>query len=176
MKSEILQCEFLIPICRDSEISDGLLHEPEPGIGLRTYDRAFRRLSKDARTTTGQMAKYINRFYMPRRLLLLLVDVPTNQVRILRKILRFACTKFAQQCIHLSVACVVELVRPKMKTDAIYTSLYGDEWDLRSSMQERALLADLQNTPRICEYAKESPSSLLERLLQLSRPKDCRVL
>jgi hypothetical protein len=108
---KLLECQFLIPLFRDSEISEGEPHEPKAWRWLEvelvqrfdgwcktseTHEGAWKS------TLSGKVSHDISRRYF--------VAVPKNNVKELRAILQLACVEFAQQCIYLSVAGNVEFV------------------------------------------------------------------
>ena len=110
-KPKLLECHFLIPIQRDSEISDGEPHEPATWQWLENelMDRfdGWRAETAPHRgawrsSKTGRISCDVCRCY--------LVAVVKNELKELRRFLQLACGTFAQQCIYLSVAGIVEFV------------------------------------------------------------------
>lgn len=108
---EIVECSFLIPIRRDSNLSDGQEHPAEawrwlldelflqfggatvaPGLyeGLYTDPDTGERVGDQCR-------KYV-------------IAIPEARLDLLRALLSDACVCFAQKCIYLSVAGKVEFV------------------------------------------------------------------
>ena len=103
-------CSFLIPVRRDKNLSDGRRHSQKTwkwlqrelypfGGGTRApdlYEGWY--LDPD----TGKPVHDQSRRFI--------VAITPDQLRGLRRLLREACTEFAQKCIYLSVAGMVEFV------------------------------------------------------------------
>ena len=107
----VVQCEFLIPICRDAELSDGQVHHPEDWEWLREelflrFDGAtvalgfYSEFYRDP--DTHQRVDDESRKYF--------VAVPEKKLGQLRTLLSEACVPFQQKCIYLSIAGRVEFV------------------------------------------------------------------
>jgi hypothetical protein len=107
----ILECQFLIPLRRDRDISDGELHDRTVwrwledelfdhfdgyGKARESHDGAWRS------RLTGKRTRDVSRRFF--------VALPKKRLNELRAILRQACIRFAQQCIYLSIAGIVEFV------------------------------------------------------------------
>jgi hypothetical protein len=109
-RKRLLECSFLIPIRWDRNLSDGKPHLTETWswleLELLVFGGATRApdlyegwyLDPD----TGEPVRDRSRRYI--------VAVPRARVAELRQLLRQACGKFAQKCIYLSVAGLVEFV------------------------------------------------------------------
>jgi hypothetical protein len=107
----VLQCEFLIPTCRDCEVSDGLEHEVEEWEWLDTelflrFDggtlapglySGFYRDPDTGQRVNDESHKFI-------------VAVTESKVDQIREMLAAACVRFEQKCIYLSVAGRVEFI------------------------------------------------------------------
>lgn len=112
MASTIIECSFLVPLCRDANLSDGKPHEGRYWTWLdATLHGAF-----GGRTTapgfyhgtytdpdTGERVADESRKYI--------VAVPEADLPLLRLILSVVCAVFEQKCIYLSVAGRVEFIR-----------------------------------------------------------------
>jgi hypothetical protein len=107
----VFECSFLIPVRRDTNLSDGKLHEPEAwqqlvdelyqrfGGGTRSRERyeGFYRDPDTGEQVSDESVKYI-------------VAVPRARVRDVRSFLSEMCELFQQKCIYLSVAGRVEFI------------------------------------------------------------------
>src|SRR5690349_11133269 len=109
-KARLWECEFLIPIRRDVEISDGELHTPDAWDWLEdelmTAFDGWHVLSEPGRGAWRSGAGKVNLDLSYRYT----AAITKRQLGDLRAILRAACVRFAQQCIYLSVAGAVEFV------------------------------------------------------------------
>ncbi len=110
----LLECSFLIPIRRDKELSDGLPHERRAWQWLDDELLAFEGTTRALELyegwyvdpDAGNRVRDLSRRY--------LVALERRGVIRLRRLLRQACLIFAQKCIYLSVAGLVEFVeRPQ---------------------------------------------------------------
>jgi hypothetical protein len=111
--TEFLECTFLIPICRDENLSDGDEHEPEDWAWLddELFDRfggvtysllLYRGAYTDPDTherVVDESKKYT-------------VAIEETRVAELRQLLAVACIFFRQKLIYLSVAGRVEFIGP----------------------------------------------------------------
>lgn len=109
--STVLECCFLIPIRRDSNLSDGDLHSTRAWNwltdelfihfeGCTVAPGLYRGFYRDP--DTGTRVDDASRKYI--------VALPRKHLRELRTLLREACRVFQQKCIYLSVAGGVEFV------------------------------------------------------------------
>lgn len=115
MSSKILcECRFFIPRTRDEEISDGEFHGVDSWQWLddeligRFYGRTKSKEKLQGlwrSPTTGALVRDESVQFT--------VAVPKGRLRELRRLLRTACVVFAQQCIYLSIAGIVEFVEPQ---------------------------------------------------------------
>lgn len=110
----LLECRFLIPLRSDVEISDGRIHASRTWRWLeRELFDHFSGWSKPQNTLagtwksskTGEAVNDVSVEYV--------VAVAKGKLKKLRSILQRACVRFAQQCIYLSVAGIVEFVEPQ---------------------------------------------------------------
>ena len=113
MTKSLLECSFLVPIRRDSNLSDGSEHEPwlwdwfEDEIhdrfgGLTCAPGAYRGSYTDPDTherVSDESVKFT-------------VAVTESRVDELRNFLSGACLLFRQKCVYLSVAGHVEFIGP----------------------------------------------------------------
>jgi hypothetical protein len=107
----LLECSFLIPIRRDANLSDGLLHEAD------TWDKLEVELFERFGGGTTAPGIYAGFYADPdtgkrvddesKRLI---VAVPESRLGDLRQLVAEACDWFQQKCIYLSVAGHVEFV------------------------------------------------------------------
>ena len=108
---KLVECQFLIPLRRDSEISDGKLVDTRDWQWLQgelfeefggwgamsdSFEGAWRS------NASGRESRDFSKRYF--------VALSKNQVQALREILKLACVRFGQQCNYLSVAGMVEFV------------------------------------------------------------------
>ena len=108
---KIVECSFFIPIVRDSNLSDGLIHKLETWQKLSdelftrfggrtmapgTYSGAYRDPNTGLEVTDES-----RKFYLA---------VSENSLDEVRQLLREACDWFQQKCIYLSAAGQVEFV------------------------------------------------------------------
>jgi len=107
----LLECSFLIPLVRDSHLSDGQPHDPDLWewlddevlwrFGGRTLDLGrFEGFYLDP--DTGEKVFDVSRKYV--------VAVPEDRLDELRALLSVASFSFAQKCIYLSIAGQVEFI------------------------------------------------------------------
>lgn len=109
----LVECSFLIPVSRDSGLSDGKPHDADAwewlmGEFWELFETPGTRAPglyhggyKDP--DTGERVMDESRKYI--------LAVGRRELRKLRNVLRQACIVFAQKCIYLSVAGKVEFVR-----------------------------------------------------------------
>ena len=110
-KVKLVECQFLIPLRRDTEISDGKLVDTRDwrwlqeqlfelfggwGVMSDSFEGAWRS------NVSGKESRDVSKRYFE--------AISKNQVQELREILKLACEHFGQQCIYLSVAGAVEFV------------------------------------------------------------------
>lgn len=107
----LLECSFLIPIRRDSNLSDGRMHgriawswlEGElEQLGGATRSRELYEGCWYLDPDTAKRVKDLSRKYF--------VAVRSREVERLRAVLRRACAVCRQKCLYLSIAGVVEFV------------------------------------------------------------------
>ncbi len=112
--SAILECSFLIPLKRDSNLSDGRKHKPACWLELETemflrFDGATRDAGKCRGfyrdPDTGEKMDDDSWRYT--------VAVPEENLDRLRQLLTTCCDRFRQKCIYLSIAGRVEFIFPK---------------------------------------------------------------
>jgi hypothetical protein len=110
-KAKLSECQFLIPACRDTEISDGEIHEPHAWRWLqRELVERFDGWGKTSESFEGAWRSGLSGNISHDESKRYFVAIPKQRVNELRKILQVACVEFAQQCIYLSVAGMVEFV------------------------------------------------------------------
>jgi hypothetical protein len=108
----LAECSFLIPLTRDSVLSDGLKHETSAWEWLETeldirfegFTEApgyYRGSYRDP--DTGERVNDESKQYV--------VALDLNRIEELRELLSIACDTFQQKCIYLSIAGQVEFVR-----------------------------------------------------------------
>src|SRR5438128_4480179 len=110
-RKRLMECAFLIPIRRDAQISDGLPHGRKAWFWLDDRLLAFKGATRALELykgwyvdpETGRTVKDLSRRY--------LVALDRAGVAKLRRLLREASVVFAQKCIYLSVAGMVEFVK-----------------------------------------------------------------
>ena len=110
-QESLLACSFLIPIHRDADIADGLMHEPVAQDWLRyrlltcfggctvapgLYSGMWR-VPKTGRVISDQSHRFV-------------VAVPDGELGVLRDLLAEACHVFAQQCILVEIAGRIEFI------------------------------------------------------------------
>jgi hypothetical protein len=114
VQEALVECSFLIPMRRDSNLSDGEVHSTDAWewlddelyarFGGRTVApglyEGFYQDPDTKQRVSDQSRKYI-------------VAVPQPGVDGLRALLRAACATFQQKCIYLAVAGQVEFVEAK---------------------------------------------------------------
>ena len=111
IQKRVWECSFFIPVRRDANLSDGVLHSAEVWEWLdnELFDRfgggtaapglyaGFYRDPDTKERVADQSHKFI-------------VAVSAKQLDDLRDLLAQACVKFQQKCIYLSVAGEVEFI------------------------------------------------------------------
>ena len=113
-RGPVLACNLLIPVNRDSELSDGQPNSPATWSWLETalYERfggwtrapgLYEGFYRDP--DTGQKVSDESREYT--------VAAPRGRLKLLRSFLIEACEVFSQKCIYLNVAGRVEFVEAK---------------------------------------------------------------
>jgi hypothetical protein len=110
-KAKLVECQFLVPLRRDAEISDGKLVDTRDwrwlqeklleqfggwGMMSDSFEGAWRS------GVSGKESRDFSKRYF--------VALSKSEVQALREILKLACIRFGQQCIYLSVAGMVEFV------------------------------------------------------------------
>jgi hypothetical protein len=106
----LLECSFLIPVCRDRILSDGKPHPKKTWVWLEHELFVFRGATRAPGLypgwypdpDTGEQVRDRSRKFF--------VAVPRAQVNELRRVLRRACAQFRQKSIYLNVAGRVEFV------------------------------------------------------------------
>lgn len=113
MADAVLECSFLIPVRRDSNLSDGSEHESE------LWDWLTAELFNRFRGGTAAPGSYQGFYEDPdthQRVIdesyKFMVAVDEARIPELRQLLSAACIFFQQKCIYLSVAGHVEFVEP----------------------------------------------------------------
>jgi hypothetical protein len=110
-KVRLVECQFLIPLRRDGELSDGATHTTRTWRWLeRELQDQFGGWSKASETYEGVWKSSMSDQLIRDRSVRYLVAVRTTQLEELRLILQAACARFAQQCIYLSIGGIVEFV------------------------------------------------------------------
>ncbi|HEY2412919.1 MAG TPA: hypothetical protein VGI40_11785 [Pirellulaceae bacterium] len=114
MPGSFVECSFLIPVCRDANLSDGSPHlrAAWQWLDSELFDRFGGRTKAPGEyhgfyrdpDTEEQVADESIRFF---------VAVPKKDMNKLRSLLEGACVIFAQKCIYLSIAGKVEFVELK---------------------------------------------------------------
>jgi hypothetical protein len=114
MSTKILrECRFLIPLCRDKEISDGDLHQTDTWQWLDSeLAELFGGRTKSTETLQGSWKNPKTGAITSDESIQFIVAVPKQRLDELRDVLSLACIVFAQQCIYLSIAGNVEFVEP----------------------------------------------------------------
>lgn len=110
-KTRLIECSFLIPIQRDSELSDGSLHSPTEWQWLDMELRArFGGATKSPGLHTGFYTDSDSGQQVADRSRRYVVAVKRKELNGLRDLLQQACVEFHQKCIYLSVAGEVEFL------------------------------------------------------------------
>jgi hypothetical protein len=108
---KFLECQFLIPVCRDAEIADGETHELESWQWLENQLLAqFSGWSKASELFQGAWRSSASGKVTHDTSIRYFAAVHKSKLNDLRGILKLACIEFGKQCIYLSVAGVVEFV------------------------------------------------------------------
>lgn len=109
------ESHFLIPLCRDKEISDGEIHTTR---NWRWHEREllkhFEGWTKAPGQFTGQWKSSKTGQPINDILVQYVVAVPKKRLTVLRVILQRACVRFGQQCIYLSIGGIVEFIEPEL--------------------------------------------------------------
>ena len=109
--SSLVECSFLIPIRRDHDLSDGLLHSPTEWEWLVSELRSqFGGATKSpgfhtgfyTDSDTGQQVTDESRQFV--------VAVNRKELDSVHNLLQQACVHFHQKCIYLSIAGEVEFI------------------------------------------------------------------
>jgi len=112
MNPSLLECSFLVPTRRDSNLSDGGEHERWHWIWLDA--ELYRRFGGGTQSEGLYQGFYVDPDTNERvtdRCLKYFVALPEDQIDELRQLLRGVCVLFEQKCIYLSVAGRVEFVK-----------------------------------------------------------------
>ena len=112
VQDPLLECSFLIPIRRDSQLSDGGEHGRWAWMWLDA--ELYRRFGGATQAEGLYQGFYVDPDTNERitdRCLKFFVAVEENQVGELRRLLRGACFLFRQKCVYLNVAGRVEFVK-----------------------------------------------------------------
>ena len=109
----LLESSFLIPIRRDTQLSDGDLHEPRlwDWVEDELHDR-FGGLTRAIGTYRGSYIDPNTEQRVTDESAKFTVAASESRVDELRRLLSAACVLFQQKCIYLSVAGHVEFVEP----------------------------------------------------------------
>lgn len=114
MATALVECSFFIPLRRDSDLSDGVMHPAEAWEWLG--NELFVRFGG----ATVAPGEYHGFYQDPDTSLRVnddsrrfIVAVPKKDVESLRSLLGAVCVIFAQKCIYLSVGGRVEFVEAK---------------------------------------------------------------
>ncbi len=109
-RKQLLECAFLIPLRRDKNLSDGEPHDDEAWEWLETNLFPFGGGSWANETLEGFYVDPDTSERVFDESWRYFVAVPSEQVRLLRRVLCEACDIFQQKCLYLSVAGKVEFV------------------------------------------------------------------
>jgi len=113
-RRRLVECAFLIPLRRDKHLSDGLPHQRKAWQWLRQRLFDFRGATRALELYEGWYLDPDTRQSMTDRSRRYVVALTRPELRKLRALLRQACGVFAQKCIYLSIAGIVEFVeRPR---------------------------------------------------------------
>jgi hypothetical protein len=109
------ECRFLIPLCRDKDISDGEHHETDTWQWLDDeLTSRFDGRTKSSGLFQGAWKNPKTGALTRDESIQFLVAVPEARLDEIRELLGRACGVFAQQCIYLTIAGNVEFVEPKV--------------------------------------------------------------
>jgi hypothetical protein len=109
-RKPLLECSFLVPICRDPILSDGKPHARKTWAWLERELLAFEGGTWSEELYTGFYLDPDTGEQVKDRSCKYFVAIPRARVKNLRELLRRACHQFRQKCIYLSVAGHVEFV------------------------------------------------------------------
>lgn len=108
-----VECSFLIPVRRDTNLSDGSEHDPDALDWLTT--ELFVRF-RGATVAPGKYQGFYEdpdtRSRVADESFKYIVAVAESRVEELRQLLWAACAVFQQKCIYLSIAGRVEFIEP----------------------------------------------------------------
>jgi hypothetical protein len=113
-RKTLVECEFYIPLRRDSILSDGAYHEIDAWEWLQQelWDRflgatfapgIYRGFYADP--DTGEKVDDESQKFI--------VALPRSNLDVLRSLLAEACNRFQQKCIYLSISGMVEFVEAR---------------------------------------------------------------
>jgi hypothetical protein len=112
MTDHLIECNFLVPVCRDDKLSDGAPHERWLWMWLDS--ELFQRFGGATQASGFYQGYYIDpdtHEKVADRCLKFFVALPESRVEELRQLLRGACFLFEQKCIYLNMAGRVEFVK-----------------------------------------------------------------
>ena len=106
-----MECSFLIPVRRDSVLSDGKSHDQTAWDWLdeEAYDR-FGGLTQSHALYEGLYVDPDTRQQVRDLSMRFFVAVEESRLEELRSLLRGVCALFAQKCVYLSIAGQVEFI------------------------------------------------------------------
>jgi hypothetical protein len=114
MSEELLECSFLIPVRRSSDLSDGHEHEDKSWQWLQSSLLSrFEGVTPDRGTLDGFYKDPDTGKVVTDRSYRYTVAVEKGRIDELRELLAKGCGVFQQKSIYLSVAGRVEFVEPK---------------------------------------------------------------
>ena len=112
----MLECSFLIPMTRDLEIADGLLHPRSTWKWLeRELCAIFGAMTIAPGEYKGVWPSFVSKRRVSDRSKKYVVAIPRKRMPELRSILQDACLVFKQQCLYLSVAGHVEFIKAPVR-------------------------------------------------------------
>jgi hypothetical protein len=116
-RKRLLECSFLIPVRRDSKLSDGGPHRRREWTWLEKELVALGGVTQATGLYAGWYVDPDTRKPVKDLSRKFFVALPREEITRLRSLLREACGVFQQKCIYLSVAGHVEFVeRPRDET------------------------------------------------------------
>jgi hypothetical protein len=113
VRDPLLECSFLIPICRDVDLSDGAEHDAGAWQWLKSELFAlFEGATRDPGLLEGFYKDPDTERQVTDKSYRYTVAVAEDRIADLRQLLSMACWVFQQKCVYLSVAGHVEFVEP----------------------------------------------------------------
>jgi hypothetical protein len=113
VQDPLLECSFLIPVSRDSNLADGGKHQPLlwDWIENELHDR-FGGLTLAPGTQQGSYIDPDTQQRIVDESVKFTVAVSESRIQELRRLLSAVCVLFEQKCIYLSIAGHVEFIGP----------------------------------------------------------------